>query len=122
MELSSWIITFGATEDVKRKMSSSVCAEATELPTSRPSSPTNPKIRGPIHLLLTDVVMPRMSGHDLTRCQTPSRPDTRILYMSGYAGSTHLLQDAQDIGVTFISKPFTPDALARQVRQVLDAP
>ncbi len=77
---------------------------------------------GPMHLLLTDVVMPRMSGHDLARCLTPSRPDTRILYMSGYAGSTHLLQDAQDIGVTFISKPFTPDALARQVRQVLDAP
>jgi len=76
---------------------------------------------GPIHLLLTDVVMPRMGGVDLAEQVVAARPDMRILFMSGYAENAIVSQGILKPGASFISKPFRPSLLASKVREVLDA-
>jgi CheY-like chemotaxis protein len=76
---------------------------------------------GDIHLMLTDVVMPRMNGRELYERAAPLRASMRVLYMSGYTDGMFLQQGALEPGTAFIQKPFTPDALAAKVRQVLDA-
>jgi two-component system cell cycle sensor histidine kinase/response regulator CckA len=77
---------------------------------------------GQIHLLITDVVMPGMSGIDLATLLTKSRPDTRVLYMSGYAATAVAERGILSGDVAFIEKPFTPDSLALKVREVLRTP
>ena len=74
----------------------------------------------PIHLLLTDVVMPEMSGRELMRRLIERRPDVRVLYMSGYADEAIARHGVLDPGTAFMQKPFTPGVLARRVRDVLD--
>ena len=75
--------------------------------------------KGPIHLMLTDVVMPYMNGRELYERLAPSRPQTKVLYMSGYADSGIVHGGAIVPGTAFIPKPFTPEALAAKVREVL---
>ena len=75
---------------------------------------------GPIHLLVTDVIMPGMNGQSLTEQVTTLRPHTRVLYMSGCADSTLLTLSERKTEIAFIQKPFTPDALTRKVRDILD--
>jgi PAS domain S-box-containing protein len=75
--------------------------------------------KGPIHLLLTDVVMPRVSGKELAVKLALSRPDTRVLYMSGYTDRAIVHQGILDGDIAFIGKPFTPVALALKVEEVL---
>ena len=76
--------------------------------------------RGPIHLLLTDAVMPGMGGSDLARQITSERPATRVLYMSGYTDDAVVRYGHLDTDTAFIQKPFASQALAQKVREVLD--
>jgi len=75
---------------------------------------------GPIHLLLTDVVMPQMSGKELAELLSPLRPDMQILYMSGYTDKTTLQQNALDRSEALLQKPFTPEILLSKVRHALE--
>jgi PAS domain S-box-containing protein len=75
----------------------------------------------PVHLLVTDVVMPRMSGRHLADLLAQARPELRILFMSGYTDEAVLRHGVLEAGVAFLQKPFTPIGLARKVREVLDA-
>ncbi len=75
---------------------------------------------GPVDLLLTDVQMQKMDGGELAEavCR-PTRPDLRVLFMSGYTGGAALHDSVRDEGVNFIAKPFVADVLLRKVRAVL---
>ncbi len=76
---------------------------------------------GPIHLVLTDVVMPNMSGYELARALASRRPASKVLFMSGYAANTNLPAYIQNSGAVFIQKPFSRDALAIKLREVMGA-
>jgi len=74
----------------------------------------------PIHLLLTDVVMPGMNGRDLAERLLPLHAETRVLYTSGYAEDIIAHHGVLDAGVELLSKPYSIDVLIRRVRRVLD--
>ena len=74
---------------------------------------------GPIHLLITDVVMPAMSGRELGAELKRRRPEIRVLYMSGYTGNAIARRGLLEEGVAFIQKPFTAESLAGKVRDTL---
>jgi FixJ family two-component response regulator len=71
--------------------------------------------------MITDVVMPRISGRDLADSVAAIRPEMKVLYMSGYTDSA-ILNSGVSRGRNFLPKPFSPQVLARKVREVLDAP
>jgi two-component system, cell cycle sensor histidine kinase and response regulator CckA len=76
---------------------------------------------GPIHLLLTDVVMPAIGGQELASQLKPARPDLRVLFASGYTDDALVQQGVLQPGADLIQKPFTREALLQKVRAVLDA-
>ena len=76
---------------------------------------------GQIHVLLTDVVMPGMSGRELANYLTTKRPDMRVLYMSGYTRDAIMHRGVLDDGISFIEKPFSQEALMRKLRELLDS-
>ncbi len=75
---------------------------------------------GTIHLLLTDVVMPGLNGRELANRLAGLRPDAKVIFMSGYTDDAVTRHGVLEPGSAYVQKPFTPDAIARKVREVLD--
>ena len=74
---------------------------------------------GPIHVLVTDVVMPGMNGRDLALGLAVTHPDTKVLYVSGYPDQSIVHHGLLAPGLAFLQKPFAPDTLAKKIREVL---
>jgi PAS domain S-box-containing protein len=79
------------------------------------------KWSGPVDLLVTDMVMPKMGGRELARHLRERNPKLRVLFLSGYTDDA-LLRDGFDEGTPFLPKPFSPSDLAKKVRELLDMP
>ena len=92
-----------------------------EAPSGRDALNIALKRQSPIHLLLTDVVMPEMSGRDLAEQIKELRPSVKVLYMSGYTDDAVVLHGILSAEIAYLQKPFSPATLARKVREVLDA-
>ncbi len=75
---------------------------------------------GPIHLMVTDVILPQMSGRELAERLAPLLPEMKVLYMSGYPDNTIVQHGVLESGTAFLQKPFTLNALELKVREVLD--
>jgi CheY-like chemotaxis protein len=78
--------------------------------------------RGPLDLLITDVVMPQMGGGELAQRLVGARPGLRVLFMSGYTDDAVVRQGVSEATSAFLQKPFAIGSLARKVRETLDAP
>jgi two-component system, cell cycle sensor histidine kinase and response regulator CckA len=76
--------------------------------------------QGPVHLLITDVVMPEMGGRQLVEQLAPLKPDLNVLYLSGYTDDAVVRHGVLQADVAFLQKPFTMAALTNKVRQLLD--
>jgi CheY-like chemotaxis protein len=80
------------------------------------------EFKGRIDLVISDVVMPRMSGRELAEHISVLRPETRVLFMSGYTDDAIVRHGILEEQMPFIQKPFLPDALALKAREMLDMP
>ncbi len=78
------------------------------------------EFKGPIHLMISDVVMPRMGGAKLAEQLRTLRPDLKVLFVSGYAEATVLRQGGIDLSTGFLQKPFSLKTLSRKIREVIE--
>ncbi len=77
--------------------------------------------KGPIHLLVTDIIMPQMSGPELARHMTIQRPGMKVLFLSGYANESILEQNSIVSGGSFLQKPFSPETLTLKIREIIES-
>src|SRR6266704_1823348 len=91
-----------------------------EAPSAEAALDMATRYSGTIHLLLTDVVMPGLNGRELANRLAALRPDARVIFMSGYTDDAVTRHGVLEPGSAYVQKPFTPDAIARKVREVLD--
>ena len=91
-----------------------------EAPSAEAALDLATRYSGTIHLLLTDVVMPGLNGRELASRLADLRPDARVIFMSGYTDDAVTRHGVLEPGSAYVQKPFTPDAIARRVREVLD--
>ena len=77
--------------------------------------------KGPIHLLVTDIIMPQMSGPELARHMTIQRPGMKVLFLSGYANDSILEQNSIVSGGSFLQKPFSPETLTLKIREIIES-
>jgi CheY-like chemotaxis protein len=77
--------------------------------------------QGPIHLMLTDTVMPGLSGPELAERLASIRPDTKVLYTSGYTDKVKTHRHLTALSAAFLQKPYTPETLTRKIREVLNS-
>jgi two-component system cell cycle sensor histidine kinase/response regulator CckA len=112
-------------EEALRRLSRRVLAQfgytVLEAPNGEEALHLAEAYHGPINLVLTDVVMPRLSGRDLAERVRASHPEAKILFMSGYTDDAVVQHGVQTQSVALLRKPFTPYALAARIREVLDA-
>jgi len=76
--------------------------------------------KGPIHMLITDVVMPRLSGREVATRLSAARPELKVLYISGYTDDSIFREGVLEGGMAFLQKPFNLKTLAQKIREVLD--
>jgi PAS domain S-box-containing protein len=93
-----------------------------EAPNAAEAIKVSQRHAGPIHLLVTDVVMPHIGGQELARRLGAERPRMRVLFMSGYTDDGIVQDGTVDPNIAFLPKPITPDTLLGKVRETLDAP
>src|SRR5216117_2233368 len=91
-----------------------------EAPSAEAALDIATRYSGTIHLLLTDVVMPGLNGRELASRLADLRPDARVIFMSGYTDDAVTRHGVLEPGSAYVQKPFTPEAIARRVREVLD--
>src|SRR5438445_2038916 len=91
-----------------------------EAPTAEAALDIAARYSGTIHLLLTDVIMPGLSGRELATRLADLRPEARVIFMSGYTDDAVTRHGVLEPGLAYLQKPFTPDTLGRKVREVLD--
>jgi two-component system, cell cycle sensor histidine kinase and response regulator CckA len=91
-----------------------------EAPNAEEALLLSERFAGPIDLLITDVIMPRMNGRQLAEKVTDARPGTSVLYMSGYTDDAIVHHGVLDKGIHFLQKPITPTTFLQKVREVLD--
>ena len=108
----------GATKQILERLGYTVIGA----PSGRAALNILGKFQHAIHLLLTDVVMPEMSGRELAEKFRTLRPEGKVLFMSGYTNDAVVLHGVLESGLAFLQKPFSPDSLASKVRDVLDKP
>ncbi len=111
----------GAVRDIVCRILQSSGYSVLETSSSEEALKISEKHEAPIHLLLSDVILPDLDGHTLAKRLAPMRPKMKALFISGYADDTIVRHGVPGPGLAFLPKPFTADALARKVREVLGA-
>ena len=110
-----------AVRQLTRRMLEKIGYTVREAPTSRRALDLVCSSSEAIHLLLTDVVMPGLSGRELAERLMASRPDMKVLYMSGYTDDAIVRHGVLESGILLLQKPFTLETLATRIRRVLDS-